>query len=142
MSRRQTPETALGLAIGAYNGPKELAAELHATRFEDRPDAGARWIAHCLDPDRREKFSLRDLTKIFKLAHDAGSHEGFAMFARLCGYSAEPIIATDAVIVELQERSVALTHEVAELQRDIQAIGELSPATLALMQHAHVKVGE
>lgn len=30
-------ETALGLAIGAYRGPKDLAEELDSERFEDRP---------------------------------------------------------------------------------------------------------
>lgn len=139
MQRRQTPETALGLAISAYNGPKELSAVLDSDRFENRPESGARWISHCLDPDRREKFSPGSIVKIFRFAHANGAHDGFAMLARLCGYNMTPIIATEAVVMQLQSQLAATKQDVAAMERDIATLGELTPQQIALAAAMHRK---
>lgn len=138
MSKRGTPEEALRLSVGALGGLQDVG---HSFKREDDPILAGQWLAHCLTASKRDKLSLAQIVTIFRDAHDKGAHEGFQAFALLCGYHAEPMVSP-AFLAALQARLADHEQEGAELKREVDAIAELSPKTLAQMAAAHLKVSE
>jgi hypothetical protein len=101
--RSKTPEAALARAIAAIGEPQDVAVELNPIKWKSEPDAGGRWVSHCADPDRREKFSLREVQHIFRRACETGDHSGFEAFAELCGYNATATVP-EALLAEALKR--------------------------------------
>jgi hypothetical protein len=138
--RASTPEAALALACAAIGEPGEVAVELDPIKWKSEPDAGGRWVSHCLDPDRREKFSLRQVQHIFRRACEEGEHEGFAAFAALCGCTATPVIP-EAALSEALQRAEQARRDAETAGRDLQTLID-NPRLLAWARTTGLKVGE
>lgn len=81
-------------AVRALGGTKVVGSAL---RPELAVDHAAAWLKDCLNPDRREKLSLRRVIKIMRLAHDAGYHGPAQFLAHEMGYAAQPVEPADEV---------------------------------------------
>ena len=135
--RRLSLSEALRSAVEACGGSKVVGTALWPAKSGQ---AAMERVDHCILPRFNDKFSTEEIDFIFAWAERIGAHSAIEGWGAGRGYTVAPA-NKEAVIAELQTRAVALTHEAAELQRDIEAIGELSPATLQLMRAAHLKVG-
>lgn len=134
----RTPEAALRLACDAIGEPSEVAVLLNPVKWKAEPDAGGRWVSHCLDPDRRDKFSLRQVHHIFRLACETGEHEGFAEFARLCGYSVQAI-APEAQLAEALKAAETARRDAEQTARDLQTLID-NPRLAAWARRTGVKL--
>ena len=136
--RANTPEAALGRAVAAIGEPQDVAVELNPIKWKSEPDAGGRWVSHCMDPDRREKFSLREVAHIFRRAAETGDHSGFEQFAALCGYDATPVIP-EALLADALQRAEQARAESERAASDLRTLID-NPRLLAWARTAHVKV--
>lgn len=136
--RTKTPEAALRMASDAVGEPSEVSVLLDKVKWGAEPDAGGRWLSHCLDPDRRAKLSLRQVHHIFRLACEAGEHEGFAEFARLCGYSVQAI-APEAQLAEALKAAEAARRDAEQTARDLQTLID-NPRLTAWARRTGVKL--
>lgn len=123
------PHEALKSSVSGLRGLKSVATRL---RPEMVPDSARDWLDHCLDPERREKLSLEQIAWIFAQAKAAGSHAGFEMFARLCGYH---VVA----VVDPREEFRAMVHRA---EQNLREATELSQKALAYAHSTHLKVDE
>ncbi len=84
----ECPEDALKSVVQRLGGAKAVGSKL----FPDKtPDAAARWLLDCLNPDRAEKLTLAQVLLVLRLGHDAGIHEGMQYLAGEAGYDSRPI---------------------------------------------------
>ena len=136
----KTPDAALRMACDAIGEPSEVAVLLDPVKWGAEPDAGGRWVCHCLDPDHRAKFSLRQVGHIFRLACEAGEHDGFAELARQCGYAITPI-APKAQLAEALRAAQRARADAEQTARDLQTLID-NPRLVAWAKRTGVKVGE
>ena len=106
----ECPEDALKAVVQRLGGAKAVGAQL----FPDKaPDAAARTLLDCLNPDRAEKLTLSQVLLILRMAHDAGLHEAMEYIAGEAGYEARPI--------RLDEQVDALTQVIESTTRRFEA---------------------
>lgn len=121
------PSECLRLAIDALGGDKRVGALL---RPDIDPALAGQWVAHCLDDDRREKFSLSQVAYILTAAKAKGAHDGFTELAASLGYAVTAVLDPH--------------EQAADLAKQAQAAAErattLTTQALALMRAAGVKV--
>lgn len=115
---KRAPEEALRIAIDALGGDKRVGALL---RPEMDPILAGQWVAHCLAPYRREKFSLAQEVLIFQRAKQAGCHAPFEIFADLCGYRVSSVIDEGEEIADMARRAERAAREAGELTDEIRA---------------------
>ena len=82
----------------------------HWLRPDMAPDAAGAWLKDCLNSDRREKLSPRQLMAILKRAHDSGLHQLMDFIAGESGYSAQPMAPSDE-IAELQREFISAVKQ-------------------------------
>jgi hypothetical protein len=121
------PDEALRLAVDALGGDKAVGSAL---RPEMNPVLAGQWVSHCLDPERREKFSAAQIVFVLTRAKGKGRHEAFESFAQQCGYRVVAVLDPNEEIAELARRAEAAARLSTELSQEM----------LARMQHAHIKV--
>lgn len=78
---------------------------------------------------KRDKLALTQIVKVFRAAQGLGEHEGFQMFAAICGYTAQ--------LVDALKRASALKAEAEETIEHVRTLSE-NPKLRALMNAAHV----
>lgn len=91
---------ALRDVVMALGGPKVVATEM---RPELPADHAARWLADCINTDRREKLSPDQVFWLIRKGRQAGCHVIMSFISQEAGYQITPIEPQD---------------EMAELQRD------------------------
>lgn len=121
-----SPESALQAAVDAIGTMQQVACRLRP-EMEREPDAAGRWLAGCLDPDRKHKLSYAQQVLLFRWAAEAGEHAAFRSFAQLVGYRAEPF-DPEAEIKALLARAEAASQKSAELSAE--AIARMKAAGL------------
>lgn len=112
---------------------------LWPTKYRDRPDSGADWLAKCLNPARREKLDLSEVVAIFREACALGDHDGFSAFAQLCGYEHAAPIDIQSELRIARETAQAALREAQAAARDYDELAN-RPELLARMRAANVKV--
>lgn len=123
-----TPEAALQAAVDAIGTLQQVACRLRP-ELERQPDEAGRWLASCLDPDRKHKLSYSQIVLLFRWAAETGDHRGFRAMAELTGYRAEPFDPQAEIKALLKQSEIAS-----------QRAAELSAEALARMQAAGLKV--
>lgn len=83
----ETVNDALRECVAALGGSKKVGAEM---RPEKTPEEAGRWVADCLNPDRREHFDPDHLLYLLRAGRAAGCHAAMNYLAREAGY-ADPI---------------------------------------------------
>jgi hypothetical protein len=111
-----TPESALQAAVDAIGTMQQVGCRLRP-ELERRPDEAGRWLASCLDPERKHKLSYAQQVLVFRWAAEAGDHTGFRLLAELAGYRAEPF-DPQAEIKALLKRSEQASERAAALSQE------------------------
>ncbi len=132
---KRTPEEALRASVDALDGLQAVGATL---RTDIDPVLAGQWLSHCLTATKRDKLALTQIVRIFREAAALGEHDGFAMFAELCGYDVRPNDIENGLRIARDAAQVAL-REAQELARDYDELAN-RPELLARMRAANVKV--
>lgn len=132
---RRTPEEAIRASVDALGGLQEVG---HTFKPEADPMIAGQWLSHCLTAAKRDKLSLQQVVHIFKRAHALAEHDGFAVFALLCGYQVQPIGA-DAALSDALKAARETQAQAEEAARNLQTLID-NPKLLATMRAAHLKV--
>lgn len=119
-------EAAIGATVTALGGNKRVGSTLWPTMPAD--EAGRR-LAHCLNPDKRDKLCPNELALIRREARKKGVHILASYEARDAGY-AEP-------------QPINPEDEAAQLQREyIAAVKALQGLTERMDRNASMRGGE
>lgn len=78
-----TIEEALRTVVVTLGGPKRVAGQLWPSKSITE---GARFLNHCLDPERAEKLSLDELQWLLREGRLAGVHTAMSFLAGEAGY--------------------------------------------------------
>lgn len=132
---RKAPEEALRASVDALGGLQTVG---HQFKPEIDPALAGQWLAHCLTAAKRDKLSLQQVVHIFRSAHGIGEHDGFAVFAKLCGYQVTPV-GFDAQMADVIKRARAAVEEARSASADLEALSD-NPELLARMKAAGLKV--
>jgi hypothetical protein len=132
----RTPEEALRASVDALGGLQKVG---HGFKPETDPALAGQWLSHCLTKGKRDKLSLDQVVHIFKQAHAAADHDGFAVFALLCGYQVQPL-GVDAQLADALRQAREAQERAEETARNLQTIID-NPKLLATLRAAHVNVG-
>lgn len=137
--RVESPESALHQTADALGGLQEAGVFLRP-EYRDDPDKAGRWLSHCLDDDKRDKLSLRQVARLFRRAFEMDDHEGFVAFCLLCGYEARPV-AQLAQLSHLRKKAEQAAREAERTANDLNLLLK-NPDLLARMEAAGLRVGE
>lgn len=113
---RRTPDEALRYAVDALGGDKAVGYMLWA---EISPILSGQRVAHCLDPERREKFSLEQTVLILQRAKAKGDHRAMNLLAELCGYRVTAVIDQHEELADLAHKAAAAAQEANTLSAEV-----------------------
>lgn len=133
---QKTPEEALRASVDAIGGLQEIGAALKGADAD--PVLAGQWLSHCLTADKRDKLSLSQIVHVFRRAHGAGEHDGFAVFAQLCGYQVTPV-GFDAQLADVIKRAQVAAEAARRAAEDVESLSD-NPELLARMKAAGLKV--
>lgn len=89
----ETIDEAMHEIVRALGGPKRVGPMLWP---EKQPDAAARLVADCVNPERDRRFSPDQMLLLFRLAREANFHGAKQWFDDATGYSrSEPVSPED-----------------------------------------------
>ena len=131
----RTPEEALRLSVGALGGLQDVGATL---RTDIDPVLAGQWLSHCLTATKRDKLALTQLVKIFREARALGEHEGFLLFASICGYSSTPV-GIDAELADALRLAKTKQAEAEASAHNLRTLID-NPEMLALAKALHLNV--
>lgn len=83
-------------------------------------DEAGRKLAHCLNPDKREKLSPEDFMLILRESRKVNCHAGFAYIAHECGYADPVPLEPEDERAALQRQYIEAVHTLANLQTRIE----------------------
>jgi hypothetical protein len=112
----RSADEALRLAVDAIGGEKAVGSLL---RPEMHPVLAGQWLAHCLDPERREKLSIAQMALVFGHAKAKGRHDGFEVLAQLLGYRVTAVIDPADELADLAHRAETAAREANTLTAEV-----------------------
>lgn len=101
-------------AVQALGGFKKVGA---AMRPEKSADEAARWLADCLNADRRERFDPDQVLWIMRESRKIGCHAAANFLMRESGYA-------DPTPIEPEDERARLEREFIDAAKTVQAIAE------------------
>lgn len=104
---------AVRAAVEALGGFKRVG---HDMKPDLSVDAAGRWLADCLNPDKREKLSLTELAYIRRAARQKGVHVLAAFEAREAGYMEPQPINPEDEAAKLQREFIESVKALEALQ--------------------------
>lgn len=107
-------------AVEGLGGFKKVGSDL---KPDLSVDAAGRWLADCLNPDKREKLSLTELAYIRKAARQAGIHVLIAFEAREAGYAEPQPMAPEDEAAQLQREFIASVKALEAIQARMARVG-------------------
>lgn len=111
---------AIRATIMGLGGYKKVGAEM---RPEMLADAAGRWLADCLNPDRRDKLCPDQLAWLRRKARQEGVHILTYFEARDAGYSEPQPIEPEDERAKLQREFISATKGIEQIMRRLEAIG-------------------
>lgn len=105
---------ALREAVQALGGFKKVGG---AMKPDKSADEAGRWLADCLNADRRERFDPDQVLWIMREARKIGCHAAANFLMRECGYA-------DPVAIEPEDERARLEREFIDAAKTVQAIAE------------------
>jgi len=107
---------ALRTSIDALGGQKVVG---HHLRPEMHPVLAGQWVAHCLDSERREKFSPEQMDLILDRAKAASKHDGFVAWAKSRGYHVTAVMDERDQIADLARKAEQAAKQAGELSQEV-----------------------
>lgn len=111
---------ALKAAVAAMGGTKAVGAKM---RPEMSPDHAGRWLADCLNGDRREHLSPERVVWLLREARVAGVHDAMTYLAGECGYAVQPVEPEDER-AKLQRDYIEAARSMAKMAARIERMSE------------------
>lgn len=112
-------EDALKEVIQACGGPKAIGREM---RPELPIEQAAGWVRDCLNPDRRDKFSMQQVLFILRRGREVGAHAAMNYLARDAGYTDPTPLDPEDEVVRMQREFVEATKHLSRLADRISKI--------------------
>ena len=113
-----TVEDALRDIVAALGGPKTVGHSLWPGKSIAE---AARYLNHCLDPERAEKLSLGELLWLLREGRQKEVHTAAAFIAQHCGYKWEVVNPEDQR-AKLQREFVESVKQLGRIQKQIDRI--------------------
>lgn len=113
---------AIRATIMGLGGYKKVGAEM---RPEMLADAAGRWLADCLNPDRRDRLCPDQLAWIRRKARQAGVHILMHFEAHDAGYSEPQPIEPEDERAKLQREFVSAMKGMEQIAKRIERLGAL-----------------
>lgn len=114
-----TFEDALRDVVQALGGPKKVACELWPGKG---PQDAARYLNHCLDPERNEKLSPGEIIWIMRAGAQAGCHVAMAFIADICLYERPRPVTKQDRDAELRKQFVDSVKQLETLRREMERL--------------------
>lgn len=111
---------AVRAAVEGLGGYKRVG---HDMRPDLSVDAAGRWLADCINPDKREKLSLTELAYIRKAARQAGVHVLAAYEMQDSGYAPPQPVAPEDEAAQLQREFIASVKALEAIQARLARVG-------------------
>lgn len=105
-------EDALKEVIQACGGPKAIGREM---RPELPVEQAAGWVRDCLNPEKRDKFSMQQVLFILRRGREVGAHAAMHFLARDAGYSDPSPLDPEDEVVRMQREFVEATKQLSRL---------------------------
>jgi hypothetical protein len=109
---------ALKAAVAGMGGTKVVGARM---RPEMSPDHAGRWLADCLNGDRREHLSPERVVWLLREARAVGVHHAMGYIAQECGYNYIPVEPADER-AELQRQYIEAAKAMARMAERIERV--------------------
>lgn len=110
---------ALREVVQALGGAKKVGA---AMRPEKTVDEAARWLADCLNSDRREKFCPEQVLWLLREGRKAGCHAAMNFLAMDSGYAAPTPVEPEDEMAKLQRQFIESTRSMAQMMARIERL--------------------
>ena len=117
-----TIEEALRAVVVMLGGPKRVAGQLWPSKSITE---GARFLNHCLDPERPEKLSLDELQWLLREGRLAGVHTAMSFLASAAGYNEPQPKNPETERDKLQREFIASVQAQQRLLKQMEALGGL-----------------
>lgn len=111
-------EDAIGTAVQALGGAKQVAAILWPALAQAKPETAYTRLKHSLNPEKAEKLSPDEVLLIAREAAAIGMHCVMEYFAREAGYELKALAPADAKKRARRARKLALLEELKRLEDD------------------------
>lgn len=105
---------AVRAAVEGLGGYKRVG---HDMRPDLSVEAAGRWLADCVNPDKRENLSLTELAYIRKAARQSGVHVLAAYEAQDAGYAPPQPVNPEDEAAKLQREFIASVKALEALQK-------------------------
>lgn len=105
-------EDALKEVIQACGGPKAIGREM---RPELPVEQAAGWVRDCLNPEKRDKFSMQQVLFVLRRGREVGAHAAMHFLARDAGYSDPSPLDPEDEVVRMQREFVEATKQLSRL---------------------------
>lgn len=105
--------------VQVLGGTKKVAAQM---RPEKTIDDAARWLADCLNTDRREKLDPDQVLWLLREGRKAGCHSGIHYLCAESGYSPAAPIEPQDEIAELQRNFIEASKQLSRMAERIERI--------------------
>lgn len=99
---------ALRMCVQYLGGNKVVGA---AMRPELSPDKAAHWLAHCLNPNKRDKLTPPQIQWIQRMANQCGHHIGNETWVEGIGYRLGAPITPEAEIAQLKKEATQAAEQ-------------------------------
>lgn len=111
---------AIRATVQALGGCKRVGSELRGADMS--VDAAGRWLADCLNPEKREHLHPSQLAYIRRRARQAGVHILAAFEMRDAGYAEPQPVEPQDERAALQRQFIEHTKALAQMLQHIQAL--------------------
>lgn len=110
---------ALREVVQALGGIKKVGA---AMRPEKTVDEAARWLADCLNADRREKLCPEQVLWLLREGRKTGCHAAMSYLAGEAGYAAPITIEPEDELAALQRQFIESTRSMTQMMARIERL--------------------
>lgn len=116
-----TLEDALRTVVDAAGGPKKVADKL----WPSMPLAdAARKLNHCLDPERAEKLTPREIQLLLQWGREHNCHAAMVFLNRECGYHPPEPTDPETEIAKAKREFVEAAEKIERLGKRICALDD------------------
>jgi hypothetical protein len=120
---------ALREVVQALGGTKKVGEML---RPEKLVVEASRWVADCLNSDRREKFNPDQVLYLMREGRKAGCHAAMRFLAADCGYEMPRSITDEVQFVEALDDLHALQAALTKTAEKVERLARDNPSLLKM----------
>lgn len=112
-------EDALRSVVDFLGGPKVIGTQVWPTKA---PQDAARYLNHCLDPERQEKLAPGEIVWILREGSKAGCHVGMHYLNETCFYDRAKPVSKEDRKAELHRQFNETAEHMLEMLKQIKRL--------------------